>query len=140
MRGRVRLTTAWVLGLGLTGVHLWGGLERVALAGLGPAWIGGYPLWLIVLVGVVEIVGGLALLVPKAASYGALVLSVVAGGRIGALAHEGWWAEMPEAIARLAALTWMVCEWWEWRAAGVPASAGSDYRAASPAPESRRLT
>jgi uncharacterized membrane protein YphA (DoxX/SURF4 family) len=139
-RGRARLAAAWLLGLGLAGVHLWGGLERVALAGLGPAGLGGYPSWMFVVVGVAELVGGLALLVPKAASYAALALSVVAAGRIGALAHEGWWADMPEALVRLVALTWMVCEWWEWRAVREPVSAQGDHRAASPAPEARQRT
>jgi uncharacterized membrane protein YphA (DoxX/SURF4 family) len=37
----------------------------------------GYPLWFMYLIGALEVVGGIALLVPRIASYGALALAVV---------------------------------------------------------------
>lgn len=72
----------WVLKLLLAGTFLAVGIQK--LVG-GDAWVQlfamvGYPTWFRTVVGVIETIGGLALLVPSLAAYAAIGLAVVMFG------------------------------------------------------------
>jgi len=111
---RARLITASALGLYLAQVYVragWGKLDgdppwRVAFVG----W--GYPGWFRVLIGVVEVAGGVALLIPWISSYGALALSLVMMGAWSTLAQDLRWKEMAAVAAYGLALGWIAREWW----------------------------
>jgi uncharacterized membrane protein YphA (DoxX/SURF4 family) len=113
---RARLAAAWLLGLWLATLYVRAGWGKFAAEGF---WADafrywGYPSWFRLLVGVVEVVCGVALVVPWVASYSALALSLVMAGAWGTLAHAGRWADLPWVTAYVAALSWIVYEWW-WR-------------------------
>ncbi|MBK9692613.1 MAG: DoxX family protein [Gemmatimonadetes bacterium] len=75
----------------------------------------GYPPWLRILVGLGEVAGGLALLVPWIASYGALTLIVVMLGAWGTRALDGRWTDVGWITVYVAVLAWIAAEWWSWR-------------------------
>jgi uncharacterized membrane protein YphA (DoxX/SURF4 family) len=114
---RARRIAAFVLALYLSQLFLrmgWGkfGGDRfwtTAFAG----W--GYPAWFRVLVGAVEVTGGVAILVPRVASYGALALAVVMMGAWSTLAHDLRWRDMTIVAAYGAGLGWIASTWWSIR-------------------------
>ena len=72
----------WVLKVLLAAVFLLFGIQK--LVG-GETWVrlfamAGYPEWFRTVVGVIETIGGLALLVPRLAAYAAIALAVVMFG------------------------------------------------------------
>jgi uncharacterized membrane protein YphA (DoxX/SURF4 family) len=119
----VRRAAAWLLGLYLAQLYVrmgWGKL------GADPFWTAafaawGYPAWFRVCVGVVELIGGLLLLIPPLASYGALALAVVMMGAWSTLAHDLRWREMATVAAYGAGLGWIAAEWWRLRLRRRPA-------------------
>lgn len=113
---RARLAGSWLLGLWLANLYLRMGWGKFADQGF---WVDafarwGYPAWLRLGVGVVELAGGVALIVPRAASYGGLALSLVMAGAWGTLARDGRWTDVARVTAYVAGLSWVVYEWW-WR-------------------------
>lgn len=99
---RARLAAAWALGLWFASMYVRMGWTKLEGEGLR------------VIVGAIELVAGLALVVPWVASYGALALSLVMAGAWGTLAHAGRWADAALVTAYIAGLSWIVYEWW-WR-------------------------
>jgi uncharacterized membrane protein YphA (DoxX/SURF4 family) len=115
-----RLAGSWLLALWLASLYVRMGWEKLAGHELwtdAPAqW--GYPAWLRLLVGAIEVAGGFALVVPPVASFGALALSLVMAGAWGTLAHENRWTELAMVTGYLAGLSWIVYEWWPRRLGG----------------------
>ncbi|GAA4360959.1 DoxX family protein [Kangiella marina] len=66
----------------------------------------GYPLWFMYLTGVIEVVGGVALLVPRLASYAAVGLSVVMVGAVATHLINSEWVMLVIASVILALLLW----------------------------------
>jgi uncharacterized membrane protein YphA (DoxX/SURF4 family) len=70
----------WALSIVLAGIFLLAGVGKILgmeTIGLQAAAMRGFPEWMRTLVGIVEIVGGVALLIPSVAAFAALTLSVV---------------------------------------------------------------
>jgi uncharacterized membrane protein YphA (DoxX/SURF4 family) len=111
---RARLAAAWLLGLYLAQLYLrmgWGKFGGDASWTVAFAeW--GYPAWFRVLVGVIEVVGGLALVIPWTASYGAIAVSLVMMGAWSTLAHDLRWKDMAVVAVYGACLAWIAREWW----------------------------
>ncbi len=75
----------------------------------------GYPAWLRLLVGFTETAGGVMLIVPWFASYGATGLAVVMLGAWITRFNDGRMVDVSWITAYLAALVWIAFEWWGWR-------------------------
>ena len=97
----------WVLKVVLAAVFLFFGIQK--LLG-GTAWVelfamAAYPEWFRMVVGIIEAVGGVALLIPALASYAAIALAVVMfGATFTQLVSGGGWG----ALASLALLVALV--------------------------------
>jgi putative oxidoreductase len=97
----------WALQVVLAAVFLLFGIQKVIG---GAAWVqlfamAGYPEWFRTVVGIIETVGGVALLIPGLAAYAALALAVVMfGATFTQLASGGGW----DALASLALLVALV--------------------------------
>ncbi len=96
----------WVLKLMLAGVFVLVGIQK--LVG-GEAWVrifemARYPDWFRTVVGVIETVGGLALLIPGLAAYAAIALAVVMFGATFTQLVSGGGREALASFALLAAL------------------------------------
>lgn len=111
---QARRAGAWLVGIYLGWTYLQQGLIKFDPAGFWTeafeAW--GYPTWLRQLVGVIEVVGGVGLVLPWIASYSALGLIVVMLGAWGTLARGAHWADLVWPTAYLVALAWIAWEWW----------------------------
>jgi uncharacterized membrane protein YphA (DoxX/SURF4 family) len=97
----------WALKVVLAAVFLLFGIQK--LLG-GTAWVqlfamAGYPEWFRTVVGVIETVGGIALLIPALAAYAAIALAVVMfGATFTQLVSGGGW----DALASLALLVALI--------------------------------
>jgi len=114
---RGRLLAAWLLGLYFARMYVSMGWIKFDPAGFWTAafarW--GYPPWFRVLVGTLEVLGGLSLLVPWTASYGAIGLVLVMLGAWGTRAHDGRWVDVAWISAYVVGLVWIGYEWWRFR-------------------------
>lgn len=114
---RVRLVVAWCLGLYLANMYVRMGWIKFDPHGFWtPAferW--GYPVWLRWLVGVVEVGGGVLLLVPWVASYAALAVSVVMTGAWVTRFRDARFVDVAWITVYVAALWWIAFEWWPFR-------------------------
>jgi putative oxidoreductase len=91
-RHKAHTAALWVataiaaLGIGVAGATKF--LQPAHWQQLFAGW--GYPAWLAPVVGVIELGGGVALVVPRLAAYGAIVLAVVMAGALATLlGHPG---------------------------------------------------
>ncbi len=97
----------WALKVVLAAVFLLFGIQK--LLG-GTTWVqlfamAGYPEWFRTVVGIIEVVGGIALLIPGLAAYAAIALAVVMfGATFTQLVSGGGW----DALASLALLVALV--------------------------------
>jgi uncharacterized membrane protein YphA (DoxX/SURF4 family) len=114
---RARWLGAWLLGLYFARMYLEMGWVKFDPAGFWSAafarW--GYPPWFRILIGGLEVAGGVCLVVPWLASYGAVVLVVVMLGAWGTRAHDGRWVDVSWISAYLVGLIWIGYEWRGWR-------------------------
>ena len=114
---KARLVAAWLLGLYFAKMYVEMGWVKFDPAGFWTAafvrW--GYPPWFRILIGCLEVAGGVCLLVPWVASYGALVLIVVMLGAWGTRAHDGRWVDVAWLTLYIAGLAWIAFEWWGMR-------------------------
>ena len=114
---RVRTVLAWLLGLYLAQLYLrmgWGKFGGdAAWTAAFTAW--GYPAWFRVAVGIIEVIAGVALLVPPLASYAALVLAAVMMGAWSTLAHDLRWRDMAVVAVYGVMLGWIASVWWRAR-------------------------
>ncbi len=114
---RARLVGAWLLGLYLARMYVEMGWIKFDPEGF---WTGaferwGYPPWLRIGVGVAEVAGGIALVVPWIASYGAAVVAAVMAGAWATRAGDGRWTDVLWISLYLGALAWIGFEWWGYR-------------------------
>lgn len=124
---RARLAGAWLLGLYLARMYVEMGWIKFDPEGFWTdafeRW--GYPAWLRVAVGAAEVGGGISLVVPWVATYGAALLAAVMVGAWATRAGDGRWTDVLWISAYLVALGWIGFEWWtfRWRRAPQPAAA-----------------
>lgn len=114
---RVRLAVAWALGLYLARMYVLMGWVKFDANGF---WTGafqrwGYPVWLRWLVGVIEVVGGILILVPWVASYAALAVAVVMVGALVTRIGDARYVDSAWIAAYLLGLLWIAFEWWPFR-------------------------
>lgn len=111
---KLRLAAAWLASLYFANLYGHAGWQKFDTesfwTGLFEQW--GYPPSFRVLVGVVELVGGIALVVPWVATYAGAALVVVMGGAWVHLAMDARWSDVGLVTAYLTGLTWIA---WEWR-------------------------
>ncbi|HEY6927165.1 MAG TPA: DoxX family protein [Steroidobacteraceae bacterium] len=116
-RLKLRRVGAWALGLYLGWMYVQQGWIKFDPAGFWTAafarW--GYPDWLRVLVGVIEVTGGVCLVVPWLATYGAVGLGLVMVGAWITRARGAHWVDVAWITAYLAGLAWIGAEWRSWR-------------------------
>ena len=104
----------WVLKVLLAIVFLFFGIQK--LLG-GTAWVelfamAGYPVWFRTVVGVIETVGGISLLIPGLASYGAIALAVVMfGATFTQLVSGGGWASLASLVLLVALIVVARLRW-----------------------------
>ena len=68
-----------------------------------------------VLVGIIEVTGGVCLVVPRLATYGAVGLLLVMVGAWMTLARGAHWVDVAWPTACMAGLVWVGAEWRSWR-------------------------
>lgn len=111
---RTRWLGAWLLGLYLARMYVEMGWVKFDPDGFWTAafeaW--GYPSWLRVSVGAIEVIGGILLVVPWLASYGGIAVSAVMVGAWGTRAHDGRWVDVAWLSAYILGLVWITYEWW----------------------------
>lgn len=114
---KLRLLGAWCVALYLARMYVSMGWVKFDPQGFWtPAfehW--GYPVWLRLLVGGIEVVGGVLLLVPWVASYAALALGLVMAGAWMTRVRDARLVDVAWITAYLLALTWIALEWWQFR-------------------------
>jgi uncharacterized membrane protein YphA (DoxX/SURF4 family) len=98
----VKITAVWILQIAFAGLCLLAGTGKFG----DPNWVRrfaewGYPAGAYLVVGVLEIIGGLLILVPRFASYGSLLIMTVMVGAIGTHLTHG---EMRRVISPVAFL------------------------------------
>ena len=81
-KARTHSAIVWALSVLLACVFLLAGIPKIT--GSAPIWLQaaamrGFPAWLRIVVGVVEVISGVALLIPGVAIYAALGLAVLMG-------------------------------------------------------------
>jgi putative oxidoreductase len=115
---RVRLVVAWLLGLYFANMYVRNGWAKFDPNGFWtPAFVRwGYPVWMRVAVGAIELVGGALLLVPWVASYAALAVMAVMLGALGTRLHDGRMVDSAWIAAYAIGLLWIAIEWWSFRA------------------------
>lgn len=113
----LRLVAAWLVGAYLARMYIEMGLVKFDQDGFWTAafarW--GYPVWLRLVVGFVETVGGAMLLVPWVASYGAVGLIAVMIGAWITRFSDGRMVDAAWIAVFVVALAWISFEWWGWR-------------------------
>lgn len=114
---RARLVGAWLVGLYLARMYVEMGWIKFDPDGFWTEaferW--GYPGWLRIAVGLAEVAGGVALVVPWFASYGAALLAAVMAGAWVTRAGGGRWTDVMWISVYLVALAWIGLEWWTFR-------------------------
>ena len=71
----------------------------------------GYPAWFRHAVGLAEVLGGSALVVPRAASYAAAVLAAVMAGAFVTRLRDGFSGDHVAIVVYAALLCWIAYEW-----------------------------
>jgi len=112
-----RLVAAWLVALYLARMFAAMGWVKFDPDGF---WTGaferwGYPVWLRYGVGLVEVVGGIALLVPWLATWGGLSVGAVMVGAWGTRAMDGRWTDVAYITAYLLGCLWVAYEYRNWR-------------------------
>jgi len=113
----VRRSIASLLGLFIAFVFVQQGWMKFDPASMWTAafegW--GYPVWFRILIGVVEVVGGVCLILPWLTTYSAAVLSVIMAGAWVTLARSGHLADVLWPTVYVVVLIWVGFEWRGWR-------------------------
>jgi uncharacterized membrane protein YphA (DoxX/SURF4 family) len=112
-----RLIAAWVLGVYFAAMYIEMGWIKFDPNGFWTAafvrW--GYPPWMRIGVGVIEVVGGAMLLIPWVTSYGAMAVGLVMLGALATRLHDGRMVDSGWIAAYLAGLGWIAFEWRRFR-------------------------
>jgi uncharacterized membrane protein YphA (DoxX/SURF4 family) len=113
----LRLIAAWGVGLYLARMYVQMGWIKFDPNGFWTKafarW--GYPVWMRWLVGVIEVSGGILILVPWVASYGAMALCLVMTGAFVTRMRDARYVDSVWIAAYWAALLWIAYEWWPYR-------------------------
>ncbi|NNF43671.1 MAG: DoxX family protein [Phycisphaerales bacterium] len=108
---RLRSVTAWVLAVIFGLLFLVAGLGKLtggeAVAEMFSGW--GYPLWFAKVIGVLEMAGGLALIIPRTTRYAVLGLSCIMLGAMYTHLANGEGLDVLRPLVFLGAI-WIV--WW----------------------------
>ena len=116
----VRLVAAWALGLYLARMYVEMGWVKFDPNGFWTTaferW--GYPTWLRWVVGIIETLGGLMLLIPWLATYGALAVGAVMTGAWVTRVHDHRMVDVAWISGYLVALGWIAFEWRPFRLGG----------------------
>lgn len=119
---RLRLVAAWCLGAYFAWMYVRMGWVKFDPDGFWTVafqrW--GYPVWLRWLVGVIEVVGGILLLVPWMASYGAVAVAVVMVGALVTRIGDARYVDVAWIAAYTIGLLWIAFEWWPYRRPRLP--------------------
>lgn len=111
---RARRLIAWLVALYLAWMYLQMGWVKFDPEGFWTEafqkW--GYPPWLRVAVGVAEVVGALALVLPWTASYGSGLLIAVMVGAWVTRFNDGWMVDVGWITLYIVALVWVGWEGW----------------------------
>lgn len=110
---RIRRVLAWAVGLYLANMFVRNGWDKFDPEGFWSApferW--GYPVWLRLLVGFIETVGGALILVPWTATYAGVSLAVVMAGAAYTRFGSGYPQDVMWITAYGIALLWIAFEW-----------------------------
>lgn len=114
---RARLVAAWVVGLYLADMFVRMGAVKFDPEGFWTEafvrW--GYPAWLRIAVGVVEVVGGVMLVVPWCAPVGGVAVGLVMGGAWLTRFLDGRYVDVGWITAYGLGCLWIAYEWWDFR-------------------------
>lgn len=114
---RGRWAAAWLLGAYFAQMYVTMGWVKFDPAGFWTEafarW--GYPPWFRILIGCLEVLGGICLVVPWVASYGAGTLILVMLGALATRASDGRWVDVAWLASYLIGLAWIAREWWSLR-------------------------
>lgn len=110
---RARLVLVWIVALYLAQMYVHMGWVKFDPEGFWTAaferW--GYPVWLRLAVGVIEVAGGIAILLPWTATYGASALALVMAGAWVTRFGDDRMVDVAWITAYLVALLWIAFEW-----------------------------
>ncbi len=113
----VRLAAAWGVGLYLARMYVEMGWVKFDPNGFWTKaferW--GYPVWMRWTVGAIEVTGGIMLLIPWVASYGAIAVAVIMTGAFFTRMHDHRYVDSAWIAAYWAGLAWIAYEWWPFR-------------------------
>ena len=121
---RARRILAWIVGLYLAQMYVKMGWVKFDPDGFWTAaferW--SYPVWLRLVVGAIEVAGGVLILIPWTASWGGLSLAVIMIGAWVTRFADGRMVDVAWITVYLLALLWIAFEWWDLRRPRVPRS------------------
>ena len=127
---RTRLVLAWLAGLYLASMYVGMGTIKFDPEGFWTAaferW--GYPVWLRLLVGSIEVGGGILLLVPWVATYAAAAVGFVMAGAWITRFNDGRMVDVAFVTLYMAALLWIGFEWrgYRWPRRKKPSEASAE--------------
>lgn len=122
---RIRVVLVWVFSLIIALIMISQGWPKFFETGRWTTsfaeW--GYPVWFRMLIGVLELSGAVALMVPRVAHWGASVLAAVMLGAFGTLMLHGRGGDAATPLVYAVVLAWIAWERWPRGAASAPATA-----------------
>ena len=117
MWSKARLVVAWLAAAYLAQMYVSMGWVKFDPQGFWTAafdrW--GYPSWLMVGVGIIEVVAGVLVIIPWIASWAALALVSVMLGALYTRLMDGHLVDSAWITLYIAALIWIAAEFWSWR-------------------------
>ncbi|MDX1395767.1 MAG: DoxX family protein [Gemmatimonadota bacterium] len=115
--GIIRLGVALLVGVYLIGIYFSNGVDKFDPSGFWaePFRRWGYPVWLRLLVGVLESAGSAMLVIPWLATWGGLATAVAMAGALYTRLPSGYWTDVAWITLWLALSLWIAWEWREWR-------------------------
>jgi len=118
-----RLGASWLLGAWFCHLYVtmgWAKFDPKSFwTALFEHW--GYPHSFRILIGVIEVTAGVALLIPRVTTYGAVALIFVMLGAAGSLATDARWHDVGTVAMYAAGLGWIAWEWRNFRLRGAKA-------------------
>ena len=121
---RARRILAWIVGLYLARMYVKMGWVKFDPNGFWTVaferW--SYPVWLRWVVGVIEVAGGVLILIPWTASWGAISLTVIMAGAWVTRFADGKLVDVGWITVYMLALLWIAFEWWDLRRPRIPKS------------------